>query len=56
MMAKQSISQKFEEIKEDICDNYCKFPMDYSMEYEDPEEGYEAMMEERCAECPLNRL
>lgn len=31
-------------------------PWEYSLEHEDPEEGYEAMLEERCADCPLNRL
>lgn len=55
-MSKQSKAEKLESIKEDICDNYCKFPWECSLEHEDPEEGYEAMLKERCADCPLNRL
>ena len=48
--------QRIEEIKENMCDNYCRFPLEYSFEFEDPEEGFEEMMSERCANCPLNDL
>ena len=40
-------TQELEEIKEDICDNYCKYPT----EYEDNE-----ILEVVCNRCPLNKL
>lgn len=40
-------TQELEEVKEDICDNYCKYPT----EYEDNE-----LLEVVCNRCPLNRL
>ena len=40
-------TQEIEEIKEDICDNYCKYPT----EYEDNE-----ILEMVCNRCPLNKL
>lgn len=57
-MAKRKVidDQRLEEIKEDMCDNYCRFPREYFLEREDPEEGFDLMMSERCANCPLNDL
>lgn len=37
-----------EEIVNDFCDNYCKYPLVYTDEDE--------MMEERCEHCPLNKI
>ena len=48
--------ERLEEIKAAMCDHYCRFPLEYSMEYEFSEDGYEKMLEERCAECPMNDL
>lgn len=56
-MSKMSNLQiMLEEIKADICDNKCKFPEQYALEYEDSEEAFEQMLRDRCEECPLNRL
>lgn len=56
-MSKMSDFQiRLQEVKEDMCDNYCKYPYQYQMEYEDPEEGFEEMLSDICADCPLNRL
>ena len=48
--------QEIEEIKESICDNYCKFPDMYLSEYADPDEANTAMMNEECEYCPLGAL
>ena len=50
------IAAQLDEVKEEMCDNYCRYPAIYFMEYEDPEEGHEAMLYEQCEECPLNNL
>ena len=50
------ISEKLEQIKEEICDNYCKYPYEYQMNTEDSEEAFENMLQDVCSECPLNRL
>lgn len=41
----ETVADIIEEVKKDICDNYCKYSED------DSEES-----EERCANCPLSRL
>lgn len=46
----QSVMQIIEEIKEDICSNYCKMPEQFT-----PEEWEEKFMEV-CSNCPLDRL
>ena len=43
----QTIPQIIEEVKIEICDNYCKYPN----EIKDDEELYDI-----CGECPLGRL
>ena len=40
----ETVADIIEEVKKDICDNYCKFS------------GDEKAMEEKCADCPLSRL
>lgn len=47
---------QLEELKSRICDDYCKYPQEYLMLYEDPEVGHETMLEDVCAECPLGEL
>lgn len=39
-----------DEVKEAICDHYCKWPVLYS------DRGETAMVEEQCEHCPLDRL
>ena len=40
-------TQEIEEIKEDICDNYCKYPV---------EVADDSVLRVICNKCPLNRL
>lgn len=46
-----TISEQFEEIAKEICDNYCKYPH----LWEEEKDG-ELADSERCANCPLNKL
>ncbi len=48
----KTISQELEEIAEDMCNHYCKWPGLW-----DPgKEGKELCESEHCQNCPLNRL
>lgn len=51
-----TITSQFEQIKADICDNYCKWPEIYMEIEQDPDEAYERLLNEKCAECPLQKL
>jgi hypothetical protein len=48
-----TITKQIEEIAEDFCDNYCKYPEKY-----DPEEhdGVELFDSDICQNCPMMRL
>lgn len=48
----KSITEQIEEIKEDICNNYCKYPDTW----DEQKEGCELIDSEHCQNCPLNRL
>ena len=39
-----------------ICDDYCKYRELYFSEHEDPDEAYEALLDEKCSDCPLGRI
>lgn len=45
-----------ERIKEEICDNYCKYPARFLMIHKDPDKAHEAMLDEKCMDCPLELL
>ena len=38
-----------EEVKADVCDKVCKWPEEYI-------DNFDAMLEEKCETCPLERL
>lgn len=40
------------EVIQDMCDKYCKFPQ----EYENTGADDERMYDEKCSNCPLNKL
>lgn len=52
---KMDLSSLVEEVKENICDNYCKYPGIYDIQ-EDDDITYEKMFHEVCDNCPLNYL
>ena len=47
-----TVSQIIEEVKIEICDNYCRYPKIYNIN----DDEYDAKMEEICVNCPLSRL
>ena len=48
----RTISEEFEDIKTQMCEHYCKWPILWDEEFE----GCELSESKWCAECPLNRL
>lgn len=48
----KSIAQKLEDIANDFCRNYCKWPD----EWDEIKEGCELSESDICANCPLCRL
>ena len=51
-----TIPQQLEEIAGIMCRNYCKWPTIYRLDYADPDQANEHMLDEKCVDCPLNRL
>jgi hypothetical protein len=49
------IAEQLEKIKEDMCDQYCRWPLmaDIMAKNEDDIEDF---LSEKCAACPLNKL
>ena len=52
----KTVSEMFEEIKEQMCDHYCKWPLEYMKEIEDPDLGEELLLKMKCEKCPLQKL
>ena len=48
----KSVTEQIEEVKDEICRHYCKWPVLWDEEIE----GCELSESKWCAECPLNRL
>ena len=51
-----TVSEQLDYIKEQICDDYCKYPEDCRSFIKDPDEAWEYLMRTHCATCPLNEL
>lgn len=49
-----SLPQILEDIHDRICDEYCKWPLQYPLATDD--EAYNRMGEEHCDKCPVRRL
>ena len=48
----ETVSNIIEEVKTQICNDYCKYPN----EFDEEKEGCELCESEICGNCPLNRL
>lgn len=58
-MTDKPLTSQLEDIKADICDNYCKWPHIYSERqvwFQKYEDSFDALCNEKCANCPLNKL
>lgn len=55
-MDNKTISRMLEEIGEEFCDKYCKYPEEFLKNYDDPDEAHEVMIEDWCPNCPVQRL
>lgn len=51
-----TIPQMLENIAEDICINYCKYPNNYMQAIKDVDEAMEKMQTEKCEYCPLQQI
>ena len=51
-----TITVELENIKTDMCDNYCKWQQEYLSRYSDPDDAHEYMLIEKCESCPLQRI
>lgn len=45
-----------EEIKQAICDDYCRFREEALYKHKDPDEAEEWLLDNYCEDCPLGRL
>lgn len=46
------ISETLEEVKIQMCEDFCRYPLEWNEE----EQGVELCESEHCQNCPLNRL
>ena len=51
-----TITEQIENVKEQICDKYCKFPELSEQTIDDPDEAFDWLQHNHCNDCPLNRL
>lgn len=49
MREEKSISEILEEVRAEICDDYCRFRKDWEGTLED-------LLRDKCMDCPLGRL
>lgn len=47
-----SLTEILEEVRESMCNDYCRYPR----EWDEEAEGVELCESDICANCPLNRL
>ena len=48
------ISEIIEAVKNEMCDHYCKYPIQYQSDIDDV--AFAMMIEDQCSECPLDFL
>lgn len=52
----KTVTQIMEQVKNDICDNYCKYPEWSKKFFKDTDKADEFLLNEICLDCPLKRL
>ena len=51
-----SVTDIIEDVKQKICDDYCKFPDECLAKYSDLDIADDELYRQYCENCPLNRL
>ena len=52
----KTISEQMNDIVNEICDRYCKYPEIAKMETDDPDLVDDLLYGKYCGSCPLNRI
>lgn len=52
----KTITQQLEDIKEQMCDKYCRFPELSRNTASDADEAFEWLMHNCCDKCPMNEF
>lgn len=55
-MCTKSITEQIEEIKEEMCDKYCRYPELTKELTENKDEAFELLTHMYCENCPLGKL
>lgn len=53
MEKQKTVADILGEVIQDMCDKYCKYPEEYVQKYGADDER---MYDEKCSNCPLNKL
>lgn len=51
-----AIMRNMEELKEALCDDYCKYRDEALGKFKDPDDAQEWLIENYCEDCPLNTI
>lgn len=54
--AEMTVGEIIEDVKEQICDDYCKYTEQYRACFKDPDEAQQRLMADMCEYCPMCRL
>lgn len=52
----ETVTTMLEKVKDQVCDQICKWPEAYLSVYKDPDEASEKMLIEQCTYCPLQKI
>lgn len=56
MSKEKSVTELLEDIAQEICDRFCKYPEIAKTEVGDPDLADDFLYDKYCAKCPLSRL
>ena len=54
--AEMTVGEIIEDVKEQICDEYCKYTEQYLACYKDPDEAQEKLLADICQFCVMREL
>ena len=50
------IIDQLQSIAVEMCEHYCKYPEQYESQYKDPDVAWNRMRQDKCNDCPINKL